>query len=97
MIRVLHERSAETEAFNRVLAVWLDLQWALNFRNDAATLNRIPNDCDDRSLLEIWNKLTAPGNATSLAGLIHHLPDGPQVDLVQRALKVSQRRESAGF
>lgn len=86
--------TGNTERFDRVLALWVNLQKAMQFRwNDEAKEDvQTPWDCEDSRVRNAWAALTNPRNELALEILSYQLPEGAQLEMVQKALQVCRER-----
>lgn len=85
-----------TERFDRVLALWIDLQRAILSRKKSEDPN---GDCapwksTDKSVQDAWDKLTDPKNLLALESLFYQLPEGPQMEMARKALQVCRDRSA---
>lgn len=85
-----------TERFDRVLALWIDLQRAILSRMKSEDPN---GDCapwksTDKSVQDAWDKLTDPKNLLALESLFYQLPEGPQMEMARKALQVCRDRSA---
>ena len=85
-----------TERFDRVLALWIDLQRAILSRKKSEDPK---GDCapwksTDKSLQDAWDKLTDPKNLLALESLFYQLPEGPQMEMARKALQVCRDRSA---
>lgn len=80
----------ETEQFDRVLALWIDMQRAIlevrthQERPEGCT----PWACPDPRVAKAWSTLTESRNLHSLENLFCQLPEGPQRVLARKAVKM---------
>ena len=83
-----------TERFDRVLALWIDLQRAILSRekSDGPKGECAPWESSDKSVRGAWEKLTDPSNLLALESLFHQLPEGPQMELARKALRFCRKR-----
>ena len=77
-----------TERFDRVLALWIDLQRAILSRKKSEDPK---GDCapwksTDKSVQDAWDKLTDPKNLLALESLFYQLPESPQMEMARKAL-----------
>lgn len=91
--------TGNTERYDRVFALWVNLQKAMQFRwnNEAREDVQFPWNCEDLRVRNAWTALTNPRNELALEILSHQLPEGPQLETVQKALQVcrDRRRENS--
>jgi hypothetical protein len=84
----------DTDRFNRVLALWLDLQNAIQAR--PAHVNReqgcTPWKCPDQRVRDNWQNLTHPRNARALEKFFYQLSNRSQLELASKALQVCRDR-----
>ncbi len=78
-----------TERFDRVLALWIDLQRAILLREKSADRKGdcAPWESSDKCVRDAWDKLTDPGNLLALESLFYQLPEGPQMEMARKALQ----------
>lgn len=86
----------DTERFDRVLALWIDVQRAIHLRetHDIKPEGCTPWNCPDRRVHDAWDALTNPDNALGLESLFYHLPEGPQMEMARKALQVCRDRSA---
>ena len=86
--------TGNTERFDRVLALWVNLQKAMQFRwNDEAREDvQTPWDCEDSRVRNAWAALTNPRNEPALEILSYQLPEGAQLEMVRKGLQVCRDR-----
>lgn len=79
-----------TERFDRVLALWIDLQRAILLREKSADQKGdcVPWESSDKCVRDAWDKLTTPSNLLALESLFYQLPEGPQMEMARKALQV---------
>ena len=84
----------DTEIFDRVLALWIDLQRAMQDwqQRDANRGPCYPWSCLDDGVKKAWMALTNPLHALALQNLFCQLPDGPQSEIAQKALAICRGR-----
>lgn len=85
-----------TERFDRVLALWIDLQRAILLRDKCQDPkgDRAPWESVDQSVRDAWDKLTNPSNLLPLESLFYQLPEGPQMEMARRALQFCRDRHA---
>jgi len=87
-------KEGDTDRFNRVLALWLDLQNAIQAR--PAHVNReqgcTPWKCPDQRVRDNWENFTHPRNALALEEFFYQLSDRSQLELASKALQVCRER-----
>lgn len=85
----------DTTRLNRVLALWLDLQSAIQSRSSHVNREKgcEPWACPDQRVREAWRNLAQPRNAMGLEELFCQLPHGPQLEMVRKALQDSRAQE----
>lgn len=87
----------DTEGFDRILALWIDVQRAIHLmedygiEQDDCTPWRCPNKC----FQDAWAALTNPGNALALESLLHQLPEGSEMELARKALEICKEPRNA--
>lgn len=88
-------REERVERFDKVLALWLDLERAMYTRETHHHGGQpcLPWDCVDKDVNAAWVRLTHPQNALALETLFYQLADETQIDLARKALKISRDRE----
>ena len=88
------KEQGNTEMFDRVLALWIDLQRAiyLRERQDGKQENCEPWNSSDKGVRDAWNALTHPDNALALESLFYQLPEGPQMETARKALQACNER-----
>ncbi|ODU24176.1 MAG: hypothetical protein ABS95_02160 [Verrucomicrobia bacterium SCN 57-15] len=85
-----------TERFDRVLALWIDLQRAILSRekSDDPKGECAPWESADKSVRDAWDKFTEPNNLLSLESLFYQLPEGPQMEMARKALQFCRDRHA---
>ena len=85
-----------TERFDRVLALWIDLQRAILSRKKSEDQKGgcAPWKSTDKSVQDTWDKLTDPKNLLALESLFYQLPEGPQMEMARKALQVCRDRSA---
>ncbi len=78
-----------TEKVERVLALWLDLQNAIQARKTHVKREEgcTPWACPDQHVRNAWGKLTDGRNALAFESLFFHLAEGSQLGLAREALQ----------
>jgi hypothetical protein len=91
----LQAEEANTNRFDRVLALWIDLQRAVLLRGHhiKRPTGCTPWECPDQSVREAWENLTEPDNALALEELFCQLPDDRQAELAGKALRACRERQ----
>lgn len=86
--------TGNTERYDRVFALWVNLQKAMQFRwnNEVWDAMPTPWDCEDSRVRNAWTALTNPRNEVALEILSHQLPEGAQLQMVRKALQVCRER-----
>jgi hypothetical protein len=84
----------DTEKFDHVLALWIDLQRAIHLResHDRKPEGCTPWNCPDPRISAAWEALTNPKNVHALESLFYQLPEGPQMEMARKALQVCRER-----
>lgn len=87
----------DTERFDRVLAIWIDVQRAFHLResHDTKPEGCTPWNCPDARVRAAWDALTNPKNVLALESLYYQLPEGPQMEMAREALQVCRQRRDA--
>ncbi len=85
-----------TERFDRVLALWIDLQRAILSRekSDGPKGECAPWESSDKSVRGAWEKLTDPSILLALASLFYQLPEGPQMEMARKAMQFCRERQA---
>ena len=85
-----------TERFDRLLALWIDLQRAIlsRARPEDQKGDCAPWDSADKGVHDAWDKLTNPTNVLALESLFYQLPEGPQMEMARKALQVCRDRSA---
>jgi hypothetical protein len=85
-----------TERFDRVLALWIDLQRAIHLHGGSWTAKEscAPWNSGNRQIQDAWMALTSSENAPALESLFYQMPEGPQMELARHALEVSRQRNA---
>lgn len=78
-----------TEKVERVLALWLDLQSAIQSRKTHVKRQEgcTPWACPDSQVRQAWQKLTDGRNSLAFERLFFQLGEGPQLGLAREALQ----------
>jgi hypothetical protein len=81
----------QTEQFNRLLLLWLDLQQAVRRtkRPQAA-----PWECADKEVARLWRLITDPGHARVLEQWLFQAASGEMELWAQHALLEARRRRT---
>jgi hypothetical protein len=84
----------DTERFDRVLALWLDLQNAIQALGEHVKRESgcTPWTCPDHRVRDAWQNLTNPQNSLALEQLFLQLGEGRQLEMVRHALQVCRSR-----
>jgi hypothetical protein len=81
---------SQTDHFNRVLVMWLDLNRAVARarRADKATgeSSFVPWNCDDKEISGLWEKITRPENFQTLWEWLYQSASGEAEIWAQQAL-----------
>jgi hypothetical protein len=101
--RLVHEggccmrERGDTERFDRVLALWIDVQRAIHLKKSHETRPEgcTPWDCPNKPVREAWEALTHPKNVLALESLYYQLPEGPQMEMARKALQACRQRRDA--
>jgi len=91
-------QQGDTERFDRVLALWIDLQQAIRLKvaHELRPGGCTPWNCPDKSVRHAWEALTHPNNVLALESLYYQLPEGPQMEMARKALQACRQRRDAG-
>lgn len=86
--------TGNTERYDRVFALWVSLQKAMQYRwnNEVREDAPTPWDCQDQRIRKAWDALTNPRNEVALEILSHQLPEDAQLEIVRKALQVCRER-----
>lgn len=86
--------TGNTERYDRVFALWVGLQKAMQhcWSNEARESIHMPWDCEDARVQKAWDALTHPRNEIALEILTHQLPEDAQLEIVRKALQVCRGR-----
>jgi hypothetical protein len=87
--------TGNTERYDRVFALWVGLQKAMQYcwsNETRETTHHMPWDCEDARVQKAWDALTHPRNEVALEILTHQLPEDAQLKIVQKALQVCRER-----
>jgi hypothetical protein len=89
-----HRAETDIDRFDRVLALWIDLQRVVLARTELANGHDrcSPWNCPDAGVRDAWQSLTHPRNALALENLFYQLPEGPQLELARKALQFCRER-----
>lgn len=87
--------TGNTERYDRVLALWMNLQKTMQFRWNNETREDVlmPWDCQDARVCNAWDALTHPRNEVALEILTYQLPEGQQLETARKALLESRKRQ----
>lgn len=90
--------TGNTERYDRVLALWVDLQRAIQFRwsNEVRESVTTPWDCEDVRVQRAWDAFTHPRNELALEILTCQLPEGQQLETARKALQACRERKPVG-
>lgn len=79
----------DTEKFERVLALWIDLQNGIQSRKWHVKREEgcTPWACPDQRVRKAWEKLTDGSNALAFERLFFQLAEGPHLGLAREALQ----------
>lgn len=88
--------TGNTERYDRVLALWVNLQKAMQFRwsGEIRENEWTPWKCHDLRVRKAWDALTHPRNEVALEILSFQLLDGPQLEMAKKALQVCREKRS---
>jgi hypothetical protein len=94
--RFAQMEQGNTERFDRVLALWIDLNRAILLREKSEDPKGdcAPWESSDKSVRDAWGKLTDPNNLLPLESLFYQLPEGPQMELARKALQFCRERHA---
>jgi hypothetical protein len=86
--------TGNTERFDRVLALWVNLQKAMQFQWNEETREDVPApwDCQDTRVRKAWDAFTHPRNEVALEILTYQLPEGQELETVRKALQACRQR-----
>lgn len=89
------KESGNTERFERVLALWIELQRAVNERekHEQKLNGCTPWNCPDKRVRDAWDALTNPKHLFGLENLFYQLPEGPQMEMAHKALQLCRERQ----
>ena len=94
-LRVEPPTESNTDRFDRVLALWIDLHRAVMARSEH--VNRpngcSPWNCPDPRVRAAWQALTSPKYVHALENLFYQMPEGAQMELARKALQVCRERQ----
>lgn len=87
--------AGNTERYERVFALWVNLQKATQHRwsNETREDVSLPWNCQDARVRNAWDALTQPRNEVALEILSHQLPESTQLEIIRKALQVSRDRK----
>lgn len=87
--------TGHTERYDRVLALWVNLQKAMQFQWNGETREETltPWDCQDTRISKAWDALIHPRNEVALEILTYQLPEGQELETVRKALQACQKRQ----
>lgn len=87
--------TGNTERYDRVLALWVNLQKAMQFQWNGETREETltPWDCQDTRIRKAWDALIHPRNEVALEILTYQLPEGQELETVRKALQACQKRQ----
>jgi hypothetical protein len=87
----------DTDRFDRLLALWIDVQRAIHSKGAHETKAEgcTPWNCLDKSVRDAWEALTHPKNVHALESLYYQLPEGPQMEMARKALLACRQRRDA--
>lgn len=88
--------TGNTERYDRVFALWVGLQKAMQFcwGNETREATHQPWDCEDQRVCKAWDALTHPRNEVALEILTHQLPEDAQLETAREALQVCRERRT---
>lgn len=88
--------AGNTERYDRVLALWVDMQKAMQFcwSNETRSSVVTPWDCRDVRVRKAWEALTHPRNEMALEILTYQLPEGQQLETARIALQASRNAKT---
>ena len=91
---ILMRPQGDTERFDRVLALWIDVQRAIHLRksHNPKLEGCTPWNCLDARVRTAWDALTHPRNLVALESLYYQSPDGPQLEMARQALQTCRER-----
>ena len=86
--------TGNTERYDRVFALWVGLQKAMQHRWGNETREDLPPpwECPDARVQKSWDALTHPRNEVALEILSHQLPEDAQLEIVRKALQFCRQR-----
>jgi hypothetical protein len=90
------DEKGDTERFDRVLALWIDVQRAIHLRerHDTRPNGCTPWNCPDKRVRAAWKALTNPKNVLALESLYYQLPEGTQMEMARKALQICRERRT---
>lgn len=91
------KETGETERFDRVLSLWIDVQQAVLAveQHQRKPEGCTPWNCPDPRVSKAWAKLTEARNLHALESLFCQLPDGPQKALARKAVRAALQNRQA--
>lgn len=94
--RFAQMEQGNTEKFDRVLALWIDLNRAILLLEKPAgpKSDFAPWESANDAVRNAWDKLTHPDNLLSLESLFYQMPEGPQMGLARKALTFCRERHA---
>lgn len=94
--RFAQMEQGNTERFDRVLALWIDLNRAIHSREKSEDPKGecAPWESANEAVRDAWSKLIDPSNLLPLESLFFQLPEGPQVELARKALQFCRERSA---
>lgn len=88
--------AGNTERYDRVFALWVNLQKAMQFEwahEKRAKATVMPWESPDQRVHRAWDALTHPRHAVGLEILSNQLPDGMDLALIRLALETCRKRQ----
>lgn len=88
--------TGNTEHYDRVFALWVNLQKATQFEwadEKRPETTVMPWQSLDQRVRRAWDALTHPRNEVALEILSHQLSDGMELATIQAALKTCRERQ----
>lgn len=94
--RFAQMEQGNTERFDRVLALWIDLQRAILSREKSEDPKGecAPWESANEAVRDAWSKLTDPSNLLPLESLFFQLPEGPQMEMARKAVQFCRERQA---
>ena len=94
--RFAQMEQGNTERFDRVLALWIDLNRAILSREKSEDPKGecAPWESANEAVRDAWSKLIDPSNLLPLESLFFQLPEGPQMELARKALQFCRERSA---